>query len=171
MTDGAPEIWDYGVRNPFRSTFDACTGDLYIGDVGQGAWEEVNVEPAGQGNKNYGWRCKEGLADYNMSQNCEGKTFTDPVTVYENDGGAAVTGGYVYRGSNIPGLRGTYLYGDYGSGRIWSFVWDGSAATQEAELTDDLESGGFDLSSFGQDNTGEMYVVNRNGTVYRIDPE
>jgi glucose/arabinose dehydrogenase len=171
LPGGAPEIWDYGVRNPFRSSFDACTGDLYIGDVGQGAWEEVNVEPAGQGNKNYGWRCKEGLVDYNMSQNCEGKTFTDPVTVFENDGGAAVTGGYVYRGSKIPGLRGTYLYANFGDGRIRSFVWDGSDATQEAELTEDLQSGGMSVSSFGQDNTGEMYVVDLNGTVYRIDPE
>ncbi|MEJ7732158.1 MAG: PQQ-dependent sugar dehydrogenase [Polyangiaceae bacterium] len=171
LPGGAPEIWDYGLRNPFRSTFDACTGDLYIGDVGQGAWEEINVEPVGQGNKNYGWRCKEGLVDYD-DDGCEGKTFTDPVTVYNHGGGKiSVTGGYVYRGSNIPGLRGTYLYGDYGTGQVFTFVWDGSAATQEAELTDDLDSGNIELTSFGQDNTGEVYLVNRNGTVYRIDPE
>jgi glucose/arabinose dehydrogenase len=172
LPGGQPEIWDYGVRNPYRSTFDACTGDLYIADVGQDEWEEVNVEPAGQGNKNYGWRCKEGEVDYNTSQNCEGKTFTEPVTVYPHSAGkVSVTGGYVYRGSAIPGLRGTYLYGDVGSGDVFSFVWDGTSASQPGDLGADLDTQGMNITSFGQDNKGEMYVVDYSGTVYRIDPE
>lgn len=170
LPGGEPEIWDYGLRNPFRSTFDACTGDLYIADVGQFDWEEVNVEPKGQGNKNYGWRCKEGFEDH-ITGGCDGKTFTDPVVTYPSPGQTSITGGYVYRGSNIPGLRGTYLYGDYLSAQIWSFVWDGSTATQQAELTDDLDTQGIDLTSFGQDNAGEVYVVDGGGVIYRIDPE
>jgi glucose/arabinose dehydrogenase len=175
LPGGLPEIWDYGVRNPYRSSFDACTGDMYMADVGQGEFEEVNVEPAGMGNKNYGWRLKEGNECFNPQNNCEeGVTLTDPVTVYEHSMGRnSITGGYVYRGSNIPGLRGTYIYGDFGSGEIFSFVYSGGAATAEADLTADLDGPFPDdtLNSFGQDNSGEVYVVQISGSIFRIDPE
>lgn len=174
LPGGLPEIWDLGVRNPYRSSFDACTGDMYIGDVGQGEWEEIDVEPAGQGNKNYGWRCKEGEVDFNTSENCDGKTFVDPVTVYDHSMDRnSITGGYVYRGSAIPGLRGTYIYGDFGSGEIFSFVYSGGAATAETNLTADLDGplGDNTLNSFGQDNNGEVYVVQISGNIFRIDAE
>jgi glucose/arabinose dehydrogenase len=175
LPGGLPEIWDYGVRNPYRSSFDACTGDMYIADVGQGDYEEVDVEPAGMGNKNYGWRLKEGNECFNPQNNCEeGVTLTDPVTVYDHSmGRESITGGYVYRGSAIPGLRGTYFYGDFGSGEIFTFVYSGGAATAETNVSADLDGPlqGNTLNSFGQDNSGEVYVVQISGSIFRIDAE
>ena len=169
LVGGAPEIWDYGVRNPWRDSFDPCTGDLYIGDVGQGSWEEVDVEPQGMGNQNYGWRRMEGTHCY--EQNCDMTGITLPVVEYDHGQGCSVTGGYVYRGAAIPGLRGTYFYGDYCQGRIWTFFYAGGQATQQAEVTDDLQSAGISISSFGQDNDGEVYVVDHGGAVYKIEAE
>jgi glucose/arabinose dehydrogenase len=167
------EIWDYGMRNPWRASFDLCTGDLYIGDVGQGAWEEIDVEPAGQGNKNYGWRLKEGTHCYDPSDNCDPQNATvAPVIEYDHSQGGSVTGGYVYRGHSIPALRGAYLYGDFTSGRIWSFVYSGGQATAQTDHSDDLQSvDAIAISSFGQDNRGEVYVVHHGGSVYVIQPE
>jgi glucose/arabinose dehydrogenase len=173
-TAGAlPEIWDYGIRNPWRFSFDACTSDLYIGDVGQYAWEEVNVEPAGQGNKNYGWRLMEGTHCFNPTSNCDpnGDTVL-PVAEYSHSVGCSITGGYVYRGSRIPGLRGQYLYGDYCKGRVWAFAWknDGQPVTP-VDISDDLGSKSYDIVSFGQDGTGELYVIHQAGDIFRIDAE
>ncbi|MEW5850185.1 MAG: PQQ-dependent sugar dehydrogenase [Myxococcota bacterium] len=166
-----PEIWDYGVRNPWRMSFDACTGDLYIGDVGQGAWEEIDVEPAGQGNRNYGWKTMEGTHCYqDNTESCDRTGLTLPVVEYSHSQGCSVTGGYVYRGS-IPGLRGRYFYGDYCSGLIWSFTYANGQATDVVDHSADLSSFGLSIASFGQDNNGEVYVVTLSGNIYRIDAE
>lgn len=169
---GEPEIWDYGLRNPWRDSFDACTGDLYIADVGQGEWEEVNIEPAGQGGKNYGWRCFEGNHDYNANCGPNAATSVAPQVEYSHNlGGCSITGGYVYRGSAIPALRGTYFYGDYCSGKIWSLVYANGQASAPVELTQDLQSGSLAISGFGQDAAGEVYVVDHGGSVFRIAAE
>jgi glucose/arabinose dehydrogenase len=165
------EIWDYGLRNPWRFSFDACTSDLYIGDVGQVTYEEIDVEPAGTGQKNYGWRLTEGNHDFNP-QGYDKTGITPAVDEYTHTGGnCSVSGGYVYRGSAIPGLRGTYLYGDYCSGRIWAFSWKNGVKSPTTELTTDLGSAGFSVVSFGQDNNGEVYVVSLGGSIYRIDAQ
>jgi glucose/arabinose dehydrogenase len=172
MAGFRPEIWDYGVRNPFRLSFDACTGDLYIGDVGQDLWEEIDVEPAGQGQKNYGWRCFEGTHDFNMTCGPNAASSVPPVTEYQHiDNNKSVTGGYVYRGSAIPALRGTYFYGDFNSGRVWTLVWSNGQATDPIDISTDLDTLGTNISSFGQDAAGEVYIVDYGGIVYRIDPE
>jgi len=166
----APEIWDYGVRNPFRSSFDGCTADLYIGDVGQGAREEVDVEPAGMGQNNYGWRLVEGTQCYESG--CDpGNGNVLPVVDYDHGQGQAIIGGYVYRGSAIPALRGTYFYGDNGSGHVWSFSWSAGQITGQTEQTEVLGSNGLSISSFGQDAKGEVYLVDLSGSVYRIDAQ
>ncbi len=169
----APELWSYGLRNPWRWSFDACTGDMYIGDVGQGTIEEIDVEPAGKGSgTNYGWRVMEGSSCYNAGT-CDKTGKQLPVTEYTHSaGGCSVTGGYVYRGSKVPALRGTYIYGDYCSKKMWSFQYDGSGAASEQEITGDIGSASIgEISSFGQDATGELYVASFDGNVYRIDAE
>jgi glucose/arabinose dehydrogenase len=165
-----PEIWDYGLRNPYRFSFDACNGDLYIGDVGQNAYEEIDIEPAGQGNKNYGWRLMEGMHCYNPSD-CDMSGLTMPVVEYPHGQGCSVTGGYVYRGKAIPWLRGVYFYGDFCSGRIWTLRYQNGMAIEVVDRTPDLESQDLDISSFGQDYDGEVYVVDRTGgRIFRVDP-
>jgi glucose/arabinose dehydrogenase len=174
LPGGLPEIWDYGLRNPYRFSFDACGGDLYIGDVGQGAWEEIDVEPAGQGNKNYGWRVMEGTHCYNPAQDCDPTGKTLPVAEYSHNNpteGCSVTGGYVYRGTAIPWLRGSYFYGDYCTGNIWTLRYEGGVASAPVNRTQDLGSAGFPVVGFGQDHAGEVYVTTLNGNVYRIDAE
>lgn len=182
MGDVVPEIWDYGLRNPWRFSFDACTADLYIGDVGQDFFEEIDVEPAGQGNKNYGWRIMEADGCFHALKEkpddaCDKKGLTLPAIFYphkdDNDVpvGCSVSGGYVYRGSAIPGLRGTYFFGDYCTGAIWSSAWSNGSASPKKDLTEELQSGGINIDSFGQDNHGEIYVVDRGGSIYRLDPK
>jgi glucose/arabinose dehydrogenase len=164
--DGArPEIWDYGLRNPWRFSFDAATRDLWIGDVGQNAYEEVNFEPAGSGGRNYGWNRREGLHAYNGGERPDGAV--DPVIEYGREGGACtVIGGFVYRGRRIPGLQGAYLYGDYCAG------WVRAARTRDGEVLEQrdlgLEVPG--LSSFGADAAGELYALSLGGDVLRIAP-
>jgi glucose/arabinose dehydrogenase len=166
-----PEIWDYGFRNPWRMSFDACKGDLYIGDVGLWSAEEINVEPAGAGNRNYGWRLKEGTTCFHPPADCDPANVTTPPTVTRNHNDVcAVIGGHVYRGASIPALRGAYLYGDYCSGRIWSFVWAAGNVMSELEHSLDRSSPQLMISSFGQDALGEVYVVDLQGSVFRIDP-
>lgn len=172
-----PDVWDYGLRNPFRFSFDRLTGDLYVGDVGQGAFEEVDVEPAGQGGRNYGWDVTEGFACFEPASGCDTTGITFPVVAYPHVNGTdtddcSVIGGYVYRGSAIPALVGRYLYGDLCTRRVRSFVWSGTDAVSELELTSALASSGTiqALASFGEDTSGELYVVDLAGTVYRIDP-
>jgi glucose/arabinose dehydrogenase len=166
-----PEIWDYGVRNPYRFSFDACNGDLYIGDVGQNVWEEIDIAPAGQGNKNWGWRLTEGMHCFNP-QNCDMTGLSMPAIEYDHGLGSSVTGGYVYRGTAIPWLRGTYFYGDFESGRIWTLRFQNGMVADAVDRTGDLQSQNLGIAGFGQDYAGEVYVVDRGGgRLFRIDPE
>ena len=164
------EIWAYGLRNPWRFSFDRLTGDLYIGDVGQETYEEINFQPAAsQGGENYGWNELEGNHCYPPGSGCTPPTaYVPPVTEYEhgaNDiNGCSVTGGYVYRGSAYPGLQGFYFYGDYCRGKIWAMKFD-SGAWQTSML---IQPPNLLISSFGEDESGELYVINRNGNIYRL---
>jgi len=172
MAGALPEIWDKGLRNPWRFSFDACNGDMYIGDVGQNEYEEINVEPAGTGSRNYGWNVREGQHCFNANT-CDSGGMAEPVIDYGRGDGQSVTGGYVYRGSAIPALRGVYFYGDYGSGNVWSFRYADGAATDHREVSFDrsLNGMGIGLASFGQDNSGELYIVLRGaGEVVKIVP-
>jgi glucose/arabinose dehydrogenase len=164
--DGArPEIWAYGLRNPWRFSFDPANGDLWIGDVGQNAFEEVNREPAGSGGRNYGWNRREGRHAYAGGERPEGAV--DPVIEYGRAGGACtVIGGFVYRGQRIRGLRGAYLYGDYCAGWIRAARIRGGKVAEQRDL--DLDVPG--LSSFGVDTAGELYALSLAGAVYRIAP-
>lgn len=159
----APEVWALGLRNPWRFTFDRLTGDLYIADVGQNQWEEVNFQPAGEGGLNYGWNIMEASKRYSGEPVKEG--LTDPFTEYSHaEGGCSITGGYVYRGSALPALNGVYLYGDYCSGLIWSSFRD-AAGSWQTNLFMDTD---YSISSFGQDDDGELYLVNQGGTILKL---
>jgi glucose/arabinose dehydrogenase len=164
--DGArPEIWDYGLRNPWRFSFDAATGDLWIGDVGQNAYEEVDHEPAGTGGRNYGWNRREGLHAYGGGERPDGAV--DPVIEYAHSGGGCtVIGGFVYRGQKIKGLRGAYLYGDYCAGWVRAARVAGGKVAEQRDLGPNVPS----LSSFGADAAGELYALALGGDVYRIAP-
>ena len=164
------EVWDLGLRNPWRFSFDRQTGELYIGDVGQNAHEEVDVEPAGGGGRNYGWNTVEGMFCYpSGGTNCSMTGLTLPVLDYSHSDGCSITGGYVYRGQRIPSLAGVYFYSDYCSGWIHSFRMSGGQATEHTDWPT-LAPGG-NISSFGEDGRGELYVVSiGNGTVHRFAP-
>src|SRR5437764_1645983 len=160
------EIWAYGVRNPWRFSFDRNTGDLWIGDVGQDAFEEVDLQPATSiGGENYGWRKMEGFHCYNPATNCADSSFTMPVLEYPHASGAcSITGGYRYRGTQIPSLRGAYLYGDYCSGTIWRATQVGAGWIANTLFTTTLR-----ISAFGEDISGELYVMDVvKGIVYKI---
>lgn len=159
---GRDEIWAYGLRNPWRISFDRATGDLYIADVGQNAIEEVNFQPAGSpGGANYGWRVYEGSRRYAQGE-APGAVF--PVAEYTHaEGGCSITGGYVYRGKAIPDLVGTYLYGDYCTGYIWGLTRQDGEWRSVRLLDSDAN-----ITSFGEDEEGELYVVDRRGAIYRI---
>jgi glucose/arabinose dehydrogenase len=163
---GAPEVWSYGWRNPWRFSFDRTTGDFYIGDVGQNQWEEINFEPADStGGLNYGWSAMEATHLYNASSVPEGVVM--PIAEYNHsDGSCSVTGGYVYRGEAIPDLQATYLFSDYCSGVLRYAYKDDSGAWQ----SDILLQTGMQVSSFGEDETGELYLIDYNGTVYKFVP-
>jgi len=166
-TSARPEIWAYGLRNPWRFSFDRQTGDLYIADVGQGAWEEVNVAPApqrGQG-ANYGWNTMEGTHCY-PSGPCTNPGQL-PFVEYPHSGGAcSISGGYVYRGSAIPSLAGHYLYADFCNGNVWSFAYPNAGVVdRSAELRP-----GDGVSAFGEDARGELYILQLGGSVYKIVP-
>jgi glucose/arabinose dehydrogenase len=162
------EIWAYGLRNPWRFSFDRQTGDLLIGDVGQGAVEEIDFQPAASGGgENYGWRCKEGDQDYNMStSNCNSATFTAPVLVYHHgsDPCYAVTGGYRYHGALYPQFNNMYFYADYCTGQLWGATSSGATwSTQELTRTS------YFISTFGEDEAGEIYLADAvGGGIYRI---
>jgi glucose/arabinose dehydrogenase len=173
-------VFHYGLRNPWRFSFDRCTDDLYIGDVGQNCYEEIDVTPAGSGPLNFGWDVAEGNHCYNEGNpnncnfnNCSLAGFTPPVAeLNHSEGHCSITGGYVYRGTKIPNLVGTYIYGDYCSRRVFSFKWSNGMAMDQAELTNDLESDNAgDIASFGEDTAGELYLVTLNGKVFRIEAE
>jgi glucose/arabinose dehydrogenase len=158
----------YGVRNPWRFSFDRATGDLYIGDVGQSTWEEVDILLRGFRLTNLGWRVYEGNAVVTPGQQpTPGGPLVGPVVVYDHGGGGcSITGGYVYRGSAVPAAKGRYFYGDYCSGKIWSFLPSGGKATGLREEPLHVEQ----LSSFGEDARGELYATSLNGTVYKLAP-
>jgi len=165
-----PEIWAYGLRNPWRFSFDRATGDLYIADVGQNAWEEVNVQAAGsRGGENYGWNLTEGRHCYPQGRACSFDGFALPVAEYSHGqgGGCSITGGYVYRGSAIPELAGRYVFGDYCTGTIWA-IQGGAEATGLRALEVLVESG-LRISGFGEDHAGELYVTSLDrGVVCKI---
>jgi len=160
---GLDEIWSYGWRNPWRFSFDRATGDMYIADVGQNSWEEVNFEPASsKGGVNYGWNVYEGQ---HLFSGGSAPDAVDPFFVYSHSHGCSVTGGYIYRGESIPELQAVYLLGDYCSGRIWA-TWRDSEFTWNAA---ELFQTGFEISSFGEDEAGEVYVIDYGGALYRFD--
>jgi len=175
--NGADEVWAYGVRNPWRFSFDRLTGDLYIGDVGQNAWEEIDFQPASStGGENYGWRCMEGNSCYTSSTQCtcNAANLVDPIQVYSHSQGYSITGGYVYRGSAIPSLQGTYFYSDYGTSKLWTFRYDGSTLTDFTDRTSELAPSSGSISqvvSFGEDANGELYIVELGGEIWRIVPD
>jgi len=163
QADVLPEIWAFGLRNPWRYSFDRQTGDLLIADVGQSAWEEINFQPAtSPGGENYGWRITEGNHCYNPNP-CDTAGQTLPIAEYDRSSGRSVTGGFVYRGAAWPALQGIYLYADYVTGRIWGLRFDG--ARWENRLL--LETGR-NISSFGQDGAGEVYVIDHAGVLLRV---
>lgn len=175
--DTQPEIWQYGLRNPYRFSFDKANGDLWIGDVGQDKFEEVDHTRAPvPGGLNYGWAIMEADSCHDPPVNCDTTGLTMPVFWYEHLYGCAVVGGYVYRGQNIPALQGTYFCADYCYANIWSIAPDGSVANRTAELHAALNGGVIGIvSGFGVDGFGEMYIVDygtgATGEIYKIvDP-
>ncbi|HET6360685.1 MAG TPA: PQQ-dependent sugar dehydrogenase [Gemmatimonadota bacterium] len=169
-TAGArPEVWAYGLRNPWRFSFDRDTGDLYIADVGQNRIEEVNaVEGAGEG-LNYGWNVMEGTSCFEPRDGCDLDGLTLPVTEYDHGDGCSVTGGYVYRGDAIPELRGTYLYSDHCSGFVRGFRLASGQAAGERRFPE-LEPADNSVTSFGEDSEGELYIITGGGGVHKIVP-
>jgi glucose/arabinose dehydrogenase len=164
--DGArPEIWAYGLRNPWRFSFDRETGALWIGDVGQASIEEVDRGQAGRGGLNYGWNTMEGSACFQPPSGCDERDLVLPVAEYRHDDGCAITGGFVYRGSRWPALRGAYLFADYCSGTIWALDADRPLGESPVVV---LETG-LSISSFGEDGAGELYVADHGkGRVFLI---
>ncbi|MBI5949066.1 MAG: PQQ-dependent sugar dehydrogenase [Chloroflexi bacterium] len=161
-----PEIWAYGLRNPWRFSFDRATGDLWIGDVGQDAREEVDFQPAGsKGGENYGWNAMEASACFRPSTGCARDGKVPPASEYSHAGGAcSVTGGYVYRGSRVPAIAGAYVFIDYCDGQLRSLRPDGNRWRPGVLLETSLN-----VSSFGEDEAGELYVVDdTGGRVYRL---
>ena len=185
--DAKSEIWLYGLRNVWRFSFDRETGDMYLGDVGQDLWEEIDFVVADKaGGQNFGWRVMEGNHCYNPPEDCE-PTGVLPIFEYPNDAnymkiltgmdepnvdGCSVTGGYVYRGSAIPGFQGTYIFADYCSGNIWTFKEKNGIATEFQNRTEEINLGGGEftnyISSFGEDNNGELYIVDYNGIIFKL---
>jgi glucose/arabinose dehydrogenase len=163
------EIWAYGLRNPWRMAFDRASGDLWIGDVGQNKFEEVHRQPGdSRGGENYGWDIMEGLHCFPERESCESKAFVAPVLEYGHDAGCSVTGGAVYRGTVLLDLQGAYVFGDYCSGRIWAHR-DGVTT----ELSERIFGTGphFEISSFGEDGAGELYVAAHDtGDIFRFVP-
>jgi glucose/arabinose dehydrogenase len=157
-----PEIWAFGLRNPWRFSFDLETGLLWAGDVGQDSWEEIDIIAKGA---NYGWNIMEGLHCYSPVTGCDPSGLTLPIVEYEHSQGrCSVTGGYVYRGDQITSLQGYYIYGDYCSGDIWALSYDGSAVTENMLLTDS----GLSITSFGVDLVGNLYILDRGGGIYTL---
>jgi glucose/arabinose dehydrogenase len=193
-----PELWSYGLRNPWRFSFDACTSELYIGDVGQNLFEEIDVEPPGTSGRNYGWSVVEGSSCFNdvpdeppgprpsftaPLDGCNQAGITPAVAEYNRLWGCSLTGGYVYRGQAIPSLRGAYLYADYCTGNFGRLRVEAGVLVEQVDITTDINPDGLiSFSSFGTDNAGELYVLSHSGepfpafagdagVLYRVDPE
>lgn len=168
---GRGEVYAWGMRNPWRWSFDRKTGELWVGDVGQNDWEEINlVTQAG----NYGWNLKEGTHCYAVDDCDTGDLkarLIDPVAEYSHDQGCSVTGGYVYRGTNIQSLQGTYVFGDFCSGRIWGLSPTGEANNGSRNFQKELlMKSDLNIASFAEDNQGEIYVIHYDGEIYKIVP-
>ena len=162
--DGArPEIWAYGLRNPWRFSFDTG-GNLFIGDVGQNAWEEIDVEPPGTGGgRNYGWRLMEGTHCFNPASNCDGSSLVLPIAEYSHSMGCSVTGGFRYRG-RFSRFRDRYFYADYCSGILWAATESSAGAwSSEQLLTVNAQ-----ITSFGEDEAGELYLTDQGGKIFRL---
>jgi len=163
QADALPEIYAYGLRNPWRFSFDQETGDLWVADVGQEELEEINLVESGG---NYGWRIKEGSRCYE-GEGCEREDLIDPVFEYEHSHGRSITGGYVYRGANLPELVGKYVYGDFTNGNIWALE-----VTEAGEVQNTLlMTTGKEIASFGRDRAGELYVLTLGGEIYALSLE
>ncbi len=174
---GDDEIWAYGLRNAWRNSFDRQTGDLWIADVGQGTWEEVNFQSANStGGENYGWRCYEGNANYNTSGCASPSTMVFPIHVYSHaSGGCSITGGYVYRGCKMPENHGAYFFADYCSSVIWSLRYNAGVVTDLTNRSAELAPGGglsiTSITSFGEDANGEIYICDQGGgEIFKIVP-
>ncbi len=184
---GLPEIWHYGLRNPWRCSFDRQTGALYIGDVGQGSREEINFQPPHipgtmpgmpgyVGGMNFGWRCAEGTICTEECGPCApGGTGAFPIHEYDHSVGCSVSGGVVYRGCNIPELRGTYFFSDFCTSTLWTFDYSGSGVVPSGDVidrTNDLDPGGTagidSVVSFGEDAYGELYIIDIGGEIFRV---
>ena len=162
-TGGKPEIFAYGLRNPWRFSFDRKTGALFAADVGQNAYEEINrIEKGG----NYGWDRMEGKHCFEPSSGCDQKGLILPIWEYSRELGISITGGYVYRGNKIPALDGVYVYGDYGSGRVWGLSLNKDQSKGEKNET--ILKTRFPISAFGEDLDGELLIVSHVGGVYRL---
>lgn len=170
-------VWALGLRNPWRFTFDSKNGDMYIGDVGQRSIEEISWQSGeSKGGENYGWRCMEGNECTGHSGcKCDSPELTKPIHQYPHTkGNCSVTGGYVYRGSAIPELDGTYFFGDFCTASIWSFKWNGNKITDFKDRTAELTPRSGDksinsITSFGQDARGEIYIVDQDGDIFKIE--
>lgn len=171
-----PEIWSKGLRNPFRMNFDACTGDLYIGDVGQNVKEELNIVRVGDSGKNFGWSTKEGTTCFNRDDfgsplsTCSDAGLTAPVLDYDNGGGAAIIGGSVYRGSAIPWLRGTYFYADNVKNFVYSIIYDRAAGTVSAPQNRTGELSPNVITAIQNGADGELYFVSALGSIFQLTP-
>jgi glucose/arabinose dehydrogenase len=163
-----PEVWAWGLRNPWRFSFDRLTGDLYIADVGQNNYEEVDFQPASsKGGENYGWSIMEGKHCF-REQGCDQSGLTLPVAEYDHSQGCSITGGYVYRGLEFPTLAGIYFFGDYCSGRVWGLARDAGGAWQMAELA----STGQQITAFAEDESGALYTLDADsGTLFKLVPQ
>jgi glucose/arabinose dehydrogenase len=163
-TAGRAEIWEYGLRNPFRFSFDRATGDLWIGDVGQSNWEEVDVARAGVGGLDFGWNVMEGDHCYSPSTGCSTSGLTLPVVEYSHSYGCAVIGGNVYRGSAYPLLRGGYVFSDECSGDTFAVA----AAAKGAQPLVQVATGPSGIAGYGESESGELYAADLGGTIYRV---
>ena len=156
------EIFAYGLRNPWRFSFDSMTGQLWLADVGQDTYEEIDlIAPGG----NYGWNVMEGAHCFDPMTGCDTSGLTLPVWEYDHSEGFSITGGYVYRGTRLPQLYGKYVYADWGSGTVWSLEFDGTSPAVSTEL---FQMGAFSVSSFGVDQEGELYLCSFDGRIYTI---
>ena len=182
------EILCYGLRNPWRFSFDLLTGDLIIGDVGQNNWEEINVIPGNKmGGQNFGWNIMEGFHCYPEGIDCNKINFNEPIWEYPNNAnylktlvgikqnkmdGCSITGGYVYRGNKIPEFYGRYIFGDYCTGKVWSFIYENGETknikNHTLEILNSMNKNSFYLSSFGKTSEGELFIVDYNGGIYII---
>ena len=188
VKDVKSEIWAYGLRNPWRISFDRLNGDIYVGDVGQNTWEEINWLPSNNKfERNFGWNIMEGLNCFPEEAQCNSDSFILPIFVYPNDAkyvktilgikqldmhGCSVTGGYVYRGEGIPGIYGRYFFGDYCTGKIWSFINNNGVIEDLSDHTslilNAINKDSFYLSSFGEDLNGELFIIDYTGSIYKF---